>query len=80
MIDGTMCPCGEFIDGGADGPGFPQYCSDQCEEDYGAGKIDNSEFIQVERPAKTVACPLGTCEKKFQDRYAAAQHWVDKHG
>lgn len=80
MIDGTMCPCGEFIDGGADGPGFTQYCSPQCEEDYGAGKIDNSEFIQVERPARTVLCPNHpSCERRFRTREAASQHWLDKH-
>jgi hypothetical protein len=27
MLDGTMCEgCGEFLDDGNDGPGFPQLC------------------------------------------------------
>jgi hypothetical protein len=28
---------------------------------------------------KTIACPDPFCERKFRNRQAAAQHWVDKH-
>ena len=52
MIDGTMCPCGEFIDGGADGPGFTQYCSTQCQLDYG-GPVEIDSTV---KPPRTVLC------------------------
>ncbi len=78
MINGTMCPCGEFIDDGADGPGFPQYCSPQCKIDYGGG-----EDVPVNKPKdpRTINCPEHPkCERRFRTRQAAAQHWRDKHG
>lgn len=77
MIDGTMCPCGQFIDDGADGPGYPQFCSPQCEQDYGGGE---SEPANKPKDPKTVLCPNHpSCERQFRTREAAAQHWVDKH-
>ena len=77
MIDGTMCPCGQFIDDGADGPGYPQYCSDQCREDYGCG--EDAHPVNKPIAPKTVECPEPLCERKFSTRQGAAQHWVDKH-
>ena len=77
MIDGTMCPCGAFIDDGEDGPGYPQYCSPQCKDDYGGP----DEPANPPKDAKTVACPNApSCERMFRTRQAAGQHWIDKHG
>lgn len=79
MIDGTMCPCGEFIDDGADGPGFPQYCSPQCQQDYGGGA--DVPQVTCTRDPKTVMCQnYPRCFRRFRTREAAAQHWLDKHG
>lgn len=34
MLDGTMCACcGEWLNGGEDGDGFPEYC-DSCAPDF----------------------------------------------
>lgn len=76
MIDGTMCPCGSFINDGSDGPGYPQYCSPQCEKDFGY----SDEPANPPKDAKTVSCPHVGCEKMFRSRSAAGQHWTDKHG
>ena len=79
MIDGTMCPCGEFMDEGADGPGYPQYCSPQCKIDYGGGE---DEPIKAEQTAgqkrRRVKCL--TCGKGFRTAGARDQHRRDKHG
>ncbi len=73
MVDGVMCPCGEYI--GEDAPGHPRYCSKQCEEDYGYDATPVNE-----KPPRSIACPEAGCERKFRSRDAAAQHWRDKHG
>ena len=75
MIDGTMCPCGQFIDDGADGPGFPQFCSPQCEKDFG-GTV---ELANKPKDPKTIPCPEPLCERLFRTRASAAQHWRDSH-
>lgn len=36
MVEGDMCPCGEWI---GDGSGFPQYCSKRCADDFGGADI-----------------------------------------
>jgi hypothetical protein len=76
MIDGTMCPCGQFVDDGADGPGFMQFCSPQCEEDYGGG-VPN---VTCTRAEKTVMCKEHPrCERRFRTQQAMDQHWRDVH-
>ena len=76
MIDGTMCPCGEFIDGGADGPGFTQYCSTQCQLDYG-GPVEIDSTV---KPPRTVLCREHPhCKRRFRTAGAERQHWIDKH-
>ncbi len=78
MIDGTMCPCGEFIDGGANGPGYQQYCSPQCQKDYGGPLYDEAPVNQ--KPPRTVLCrEHPDCERRFRTQEAATQHWIDKH-
>lgn len=72
IIEGETCACGEFI---GEAVGYPQFCSTQCRKDYGG--ID--EPVSDVPSSKNVACPLGTCERKFRTRQAAAQHWVMKH-
>lgn len=91
MLDGTMCQvCGEHnpdllahlekhAPGGGeckvpwDPPGYPITCTG-C-----GGDVMDSEPVNVKDP-KTVACPDPVCERKFRNRNAAAQHWVDAHG
>ena len=73
MVEGVMCPCGEYI--GEDAPGHPRYCSPQCQRDYGGPPIDVNE-----KPPRNIRCPEQGCERKFRSRDAAAQHWRDKHG
>ena len=77
MLDGTMCPCGEFMDGGADGPGYQQYCSDQCEKDYGGSDepVDAKQTAGQKR--RRVKCE---CGKGFRTEAARDQHRRDKHG
>ncbi len=77
MIDGTMCPCGQFIDDGADGPGYTQYCSPQCQADYG-GPEEAIEATQTAgQKRRRVKCE---CGKGFRTVAALDQHRRDKHG
>jgi hypothetical protein len=69
MLDGTMCQgCGVWLHDGADGPGYPGYCSD-CQRD---ARGSNS------KPASTtkVACP--TCGRKVK-AVGLQQHQRDTH-
>lgn len=82
ITDGTMCACGEFIDEGRDGPGFMQYCSPQCERDYGTPthefgdvKISNQRRIECD-----FQMDVGYCDRKFKTGAAMEQHKQDKHG
>lgn len=75
MLDGTMCQvCGEFMDGGADGDGFPVTCA-ACDD----GTSVEPEPVTLPKIGKHVACPDASCERKFINRHAAAMHWIDKH-
>jgi hypothetical protein len=87
MLDGTMCQgCGEFLhdtaDGfpGADGPGYPMYCS-ACQPD---------DEPQTEVPRRTrrsrsetfFPCVVLGCKKKFQATMkceAFFDHYRAKH-
>lgn len=92
IVDGTMCPCGEFTDGGAEGPGFTQYCSDQCRNDYGGAqsddRLDNGPMHRelIRQKSRTIPCdwlpsvPHGPCGRKFKTPEAMEQHKKDKHG
>ena len=72
MIDGTMCQvCGVFLN--EEGPGYPVTC-DGC-----GGDVMDTAPANTPKDPKTVACPDPFCERKFRNRSAAAQHWVDKH-
>lgn len=76
MIDGTMCQvCGVFLN--EEGPGYPVTCGG-CSDFPDAEQVIHVE-LEMGKPAKTVACPDPFCERKFVNRQAAAQHWVDKH-
>lgn len=73
MLDGTMCEgCGEFLDGGNDGPGFPQYCS-ACRSD-GRG-YDDSDVPP--KAKKKTSCP--TCKKRVKEA-GLVDHMRDVHG
>lgn len=49
MIDGTMCSgCGEWMDDGEDGPGFPQYCPACSNEDAPAPKAQKKKAKRKE--------------------------------
>lgn len=75
IVEGMMCPCGEFI---GDASGYPRFCSDQCAKDYGGG---SDEPANTPKDPKTVLCPSHpSCERRFRTREGAAQHWVDAHG
>ena len=65
MLDGTMCAgCGEWMHGGEDGHGYPQYCSACAQE--------------VETPVSLkVRCP--TCGKRVKQR-GLRDHQRDVHG
>ena len=68
MIYGDMCPCGEYL--GA-GPGFPQYCSKQCERDYGPQTGDADFEGGTERCTE--------CGQSFGSDHALKQHIRAKH-
>lgn len=78
MIDGTMCPCGEFIDDGADGPGYPQYCSPQCKIDYGGGDEPVNDRPPEKEPYVRFNCDI--CHRPFKTEASRDQHRRDKHG
>ncbi len=73
MLDGTMCQvCGEYLF--TDPPaGYPVTCAG-C-----GGDVMDDTPVNTPKDPKTVACPEPLCERKFRNRQAAAQHWVDKH-
>ena len=76
MIDGTMCQvCGEFINEVP--PGYPITCAGCGGDEFG---IADAGPANKPKDPKTIACPDPFCERKFQNRQAAAQHWIDKHG
>lgn len=76
VLDGTLCACGCAIDQSSDpGPGFPQYCSPQCERDYGGGPLLPAPAL---KGARTHPCP--ECGKKYRGPGAVKQHINDKHG
>lgn len=66
MLDGTLCEgCGCNLAG--DPPGYPRYCSRQCQQDR-----------RQENPASTkVACPI--CKKRVK-RNGLSNHMRDAHG
>ena len=71
MINGDDCQvCGMYI---GEGDGYPRTCAG-CDD----GTVDDGPANTPKDP-KTVACPDPFCERKFRNRSAAAQHWVDKH-
>lgn len=80
MIDGTMCPCGQFIDDGADGPGYPQYCSPECKSDYG-GPDEPLDVLNRDgaKDPRTIQCPVEGCERMFRNAQAIGQHVAAKH-
>ena len=91
MLDGTMCQvCGETNDdliahlerhapGGGecdvpwDPPGYPITCAG-C-----GGDVMDTDQVNPPKDPKNVACPDPFCERKFRNRKAAAQHWIDAH-
>ncbi len=72
MINGDICQICSMELG--EGDGYPRSC---------AGCADESGYEEgpanTPKDPKTVACPDPFCERKFRNRQAAAQHWVDKH-
>jgi len=82
MLNGAMCPCGEFVGDGSDGAGFMQYCSPQCERDYGTpthtfGAVEISNQRRIPCDFEVVD---GYCDRRFKTPQARDQHKRDKHG
>lgn len=73
MLGGEMCPCGEYL-GGGDGIGFPQYCSKQCERDYGGAPLKAATV----KNSRTHPCLK--CGRSLRGEAGLAQHMKDKHG
>lgn len=69
MINGSMCPCGAFIEDG-DEPGHPRYCSKQCERDFGGAPQPVAQVPKIECPA---------CHRKVKIT-GISHHWRDVHG
>ncbi len=68
MLDGTMCAgCGEFLNDGEDGDGFPEYCS-SCARDYEEPK-QKSKAPAVKRTAelKTTSAKCQSAIDKMLD-------------
>lgn len=75
-LDGTVCQqCGEWMDGGSDGPGFPQTCLG-CRRS-GAPRREVALRSNKKDPAKKIKC--GQCLKSFTTPEARLQHIKDKH-
>lgn len=49
IIDGEFCACGEYL---GEAVGFPQFCSPQCQKDYGGGfeKLPKSTLLTPPTP------------------------------
>lgn len=76
IVEGTMCACGAFIDEGREGPGFMQYCSPQCERDYGT-PAHTFEDLEISGQRRF---PCDLCERKLKSEAGVRQHKRDKHG
>lgn len=81
MLDGTMCSqCGEFLDGGRDGPGFPGLCASCADGDRSAPRRE-TPFARVlpdgKSKPKRILCP--ECGKKYRGAEGLAMHARDKH-
>ena len=73
MLDGDMCPCGEYI---GDGAGFPQYCSETCAREFGGGEIEEIDEPS-HRTARDTPCPY--CSKKTRGEEGLQEHIRVKH-
>lgn len=72
MLDGTMCAgCGEFLNDGEDGDGFPGYCS-ACAPDYEEPKPKSK------RPAVKRTAELKTTASKCQSAVDKMLDGVEK--
>jgi len=71
MLDGTMCQvCGEWMNCGEDGPGYPLTCA-------GCGGDDDAPRAETaRRTARDTAC--STCGRKFRGRLGLEMHRVAK--
>ena len=71
MIDGTMCQgCGEWLNGGRDGPGYPVYCS-SCRREQ------NLPTVAREGGRPKIECP--TCRRRVR-AVGLKDHQRDAHG
>jgi hypothetical protein len=71
MIEGDMCPCGEYI---GDGAGFTQYCSETCAREFGGHTVAEPP---VHRVARDTPCPY--CSKKTRGQDGLQEHIRVKH-
>jgi hypothetical protein len=59
MIEGTICAtCGVFLDG--DTPGYPRYCSEECEP-------DDFKEIKKQREQEDEFCACGNQKLEHQE-------------
>ena len=71
MLEGTMCQeCGEFIDDGEEGPGYPRLCAG-C-----AGRQKPQSRATASR--KQFECL--ECHKRFRKEVGLRDHLRDVHG
>lgn len=67
MLDGTMCAgCGEFLNDGEDGDGFPEYCS-ACAPDYEEPKKSKRPAVKRTAELKTTASKCQSAIDKMLD-------------
>lgn len=73
MLDGTCCQsCGEFLNDGHEGDGYPQFCA-SCQPEYDGPTTKSGR--RIHRPSK-VNCPQ--C-KKLVKKVGLDQHIRDVH-
>lgn len=74
MLDGTYCQsCGEFLNGGEDGEGFPMFCAG-CQPKDGGGLFAPNKKKKSNQPK--IKCPL--CERLIK-KTGLGDHVQDAH-
>lgn len=83
MLDGTMCQgCGEWLNDGEDGPGYPGYCSacapdEEYDDPVTASMLPKSTALLKALRKKKTPCPQ--CGKHVK-AVGLWQHERDVHG
>lgn len=78
ILDGTMCQgCGEWLNDGDDGDGFPGWCYSCQPDDEPVKKASRQKYARKKHETGKLPCPA--CERRFNSAEALRMHHSDKH-